>query len=84
MASSINGIGTTWYGKADPEDDGSYIVTEWIIFVYVPLIPLGSKRVRQIESGQFEVSKVPLHMPHLLKGYAVTLGLFVLFKYFLK
>ena len=32
MAFSINGVGTTWYGHALEEPDGSYVVTEWIIF----------------------------------------------------
>jgi len=90
MAASINGVGTTFYGRADEDDDGSYVVTEWIILVYVPLIPLGSRRVWPVEdrqpwwnpnlAKQFQAVRVPLHMPHVFKGYAVTLGLMLFFK----
>ena len=31
-AGSLNGIGTTLYGKRDVEPDGSYIATKWFIF----------------------------------------------------
>jgi len=91
VAFSINGIGTTFYGSADPHDDGSYVVTKWVIFVYIPLAPLGSMRVWPISQDdtpwykrdmgeKFHFEKVPLHMPHLLKGWGVTLGLFILLK----
>jgi len=46
MPRALNGTGTMWYGKALPRDDGSYVVTEWITLLGVPLFPLGSKRVR--------------------------------------
>jgi hypothetical protein len=40
MPFTFNGCGTRYYGKQDKADDGSYVTTEWITFVYVPLIPL--------------------------------------------
>jgi len=91
VAFSINGIGTTFYGSADPHEDGSYVVTKWVIFVYIPLAPLGSMRIWPISQddvpwykrdmgSKFHYEKVPLHMPHLLKGWGVTLGLFLLLK----
>ena len=88
MPHTVNGCGTTFYGSAEPHSDGSYVVTTWIVFVYIPLIPLGSKRVLPVSqdhlpwykrSGQlYRTTSVPLHMPHLWKGWGVTLGLFVL------
>jgi hypothetical protein len=45
MPYAFNGCGTRYYGKQDKADDGSYVTTEWITFVYVPLIPLRSFRV---------------------------------------
>jgi hypothetical protein len=94
MPRSINGTGTVWYGNALPEPDGSYVVTEWVTFLCVPLLPLGSKRViwdeqrhrqneakswwsRQRNVDYYRTVKVPLHVPHLLKGYAVTAGIFL-------
>ena len=88
MAFTVNGCGTTFYGSAQPHPDGSYIVTKWLVFVYVPLVPLGSMRVLPVSqdhlpwykrSGQqYRSIKVPLHMPHLWKGWGVTVGLFLL------
>jgi hypothetical protein len=46
MAASLNGFGTTLYGKRDFQIDGSYITTEWVIILFIPIIPLRSLRVR--------------------------------------
>lgn len=45
-AFTLNGIGTTFYGQRDFRKDGSYTTTEWLVFFYVPLIPIRSLRVR--------------------------------------
>ena len=45
MPRSVNGTGTMWYGNAAPGPDGSYVVTEWITVLWVPIIPLGSRRI---------------------------------------
>jgi len=45
MAYSINGIGTKFYGKRDFRSDSTYLTTEWITFLYIPLVPLRSLRV---------------------------------------
>jgi hypothetical protein len=90
MASSINGCGTKYHGKAEPKQDGSYIATLWIVFIFIPLIPLGSQRlwpVAQTERGffsrggmSFKAQKVSLHLPHVLMGYAITLAIAILLK----
>ena len=46
MAYTLNGIGTAFYGKRDFCADGTYITTEWITVLYIPLVPLRSMRVR--------------------------------------
>ena len=85
MPSSINGFGTMYYGKANPQPDGSVVRTEWITALYVPLVPLGSYRVwfqsrdakwysnRTVD--HYKVLRVPIHVPHLLKGWGITAGL---------
>ena len=51
MPYTYKGIGTKYYGKRDLEEDGSYLTTEWVVFVYLPLIPLRSYRVRPVGKG---------------------------------
>ena len=46
MAYSFNGFGTTFYGQRDFREDGSYITTEWVVIMMIPIIPLRSLRVR--------------------------------------
>jgi hypothetical protein len=43
--STFNGIGTHIYGKYDLHQDGSYIATEWVVFVFLPLVPIKSYRI---------------------------------------
>ena len=45
MPYSFYGFGTTLYGACDFQPNGSYITTEWITALYIPLIPLNSQRV---------------------------------------
>ncbi|PPT08370.1 hypothetical protein CKA32_005054 [Geitlerinema sp. FC II] len=46
MPFSINGIGTTYYGRRYFLPDDSYVTTEWVIFLYFPIVPLRSLRLR--------------------------------------
>jgi len=96
MPRSINGVGTHWYGHALPKADGSYVVTEWFTFLWIPLLPLGSKRILWDEQrhreqdakpwwnrevgvvSYYKALKVPLYMPHVIKGYVVTIGIALL------
>lgn len=89
MPQSINGTGTMYYGKALPDRDGSCVVTEWVTFFWLPLIPLGSRRVwfQHRESkwwsnrvtDHYKVVKVPIHTPHIWKGLFVTFGVVAFF-----
>jgi hypothetical protein len=49
---SHNGFGTTIYGKRDFLADGSFITTKWVIFFWIPIIPLSSMRVRLAKQAQ--------------------------------
>jgi hypothetical protein len=92
MAFTLNGVGTQYYGTRWLPD-GTYITTKWVVFVYVPIIPLGSVRVLEASqpygslaaSGQsLSVQKVPLDLGMVLRAYAWlvggTVGLVVLSK----
>jgi 4-amino-4-deoxy-L-arabinose transferase-like glycosyltransferase len=46
MAQTLNGIGTTFYGERDFRADGTHLTTEWLVFLYIPLIPIRSLRAR--------------------------------------
>lgn len=76
---SINGIGTTLYGKKDKRDDGSYVATQWFIFLYIPVIPLHSYRVKKISQSKHENAKyeilqeLPLSVTPALKFYIISM-----------
>lgn len=81
MPFTYNGCGTKYYGKRDQGPDGSYVTTEWVTLVYLPLIPLRSFRVCPTGKGtnailfnsqQFVAQKVPLNKRQVRNAYAVT------------
>lgn len=87
MATSINGIGTTFYGQAGFELDGSFITTKWFIVAYLPIIPMGSLRVRYAGSDngfftsgtKYEViMDYPLDIGQVLRTWAYVISFFVL------
>jgi hypothetical protein len=51
MPFTFNGCGTSYYGKRYPAEDGSYVTTSWVTGFWVPLLPLGSYRVRPAGKG---------------------------------
>lgn len=59
VSQSINGFGTGIYGKRDFYADGSFLTTKWIIFFWLPIIPLRSMRLLPLgprrASGSFGV-----------------------------
>ena len=48
LARSFHGFGTNLYGKRDFDRDGSFLTTKWVIFFWIPVIPLKSLRVKSI------------------------------------
>lgn len=53
MPGSFNGFGTTFYGERGHAPDGSYVTTEWIILLYLPIIPLRSLRIARNPQDDF-------------------------------
>jgi hypothetical protein len=45
MPYAINGFGTRLYGKRDFRADGSYLTTQFVSALWIPLIPFGSMRI---------------------------------------
>lgn len=95
---SINGIGTSLYGKRhltkkdlhsmgiDVEGGNPYIATKWFVFLFLPIIPLSSWIVFS-ETGsdigiyadkQYQMLPVNLNWNQVFKGWAITLGIFIL------
>ncbi|MCS7304748.1 MAG: hypothetical protein NZ602_06550 [Thermoguttaceae bacterium] len=80
MPYSINGIGTTFYGHRDDEPDGSYVTTEWLIFLFIPILPIRSFRVWPLGqrrflgdfSQQYLAREVPLCRPQVVNVYLTT------------
>ena len=58
LGRSVNGIGTRIYGKRDFQTDGSFVTTKWVTFLWFPLFPLSSMRVRPSSN-----TPVPDHLP---------------------
>lgn len=83
MAFNINGVGTTFYGRSDKQADGSYIATEWVVLVYLPIIPIRSFRMRPVSGGTYLVvyasqkyvaESVPLHWKQIRNMYLTMIG----------
>ncbi len=54
LGRSMNGIGTRVYGKREFRTDGSFVTTKWITFLWVPLLPLRSMRVKPLEAPEVD------------------------------
>jgi hypothetical protein len=81
---TFNGIGTILYGRRDEGTDGSYVTTEWVVLVWVPIFPLRSWRV--LPTGESTTAivynsvgyhriRVPLNAHQVRNGYAVTMAI---------
>ncbi len=76
--STINGIGTTFYGRARLE--AGYITTKWIVIFYIPIIPLSSYVVYGesndwwlfVSTTNYRLAKLPaIYRPHLRRFFQV-------------
>jgi hypothetical protein len=57
VARSFKGFGTAIYGMREFWSDGSFIATKWVVFLWIPLIPVRSMRLRKIgRAGAFSTS----------------------------
>ena len=94
MPATISGIGTKYYGDSDRTADGSYVTTEWLVFLYVPVVPVGSYRVLPtgkslnavvFSSKEYQAQRVPIHWRQVRETYVgvlratlIAIGVFVL------
>jgi len=85
MPYSINGIGTKYYGNRDKATDGSYVTTEFIAFIFVPIIPLRSFRVVASSPAQwkfmgtsqkFQAVRIAMNWRQVLNVYLVPVCIF--------
>ena len=82
MPRSTYGTGTMLRGRDAPQSSPreSYIATEWITILWIPILPLGSFRVYPLwETGigatRIEVQRVPMQWRQVMRGYAITLAI---------
>jgi hypothetical protein len=58
---TINGFGTTLYGRTDPNPlDGSHIATYYFVALFIPIFPIARYRVIPIDRGYRFLGKGPL------------------------
>ena len=79
---SINGIGTTLYGREE-QDDGSYFTTQWITFFWIPLLPIGSYHVLDWDSDSafrtnYEMREMPFNWKQIGKIYLILFSFILL------
>lgn len=85
---TVMGVGKTLYGKREVDADGSYVATKWFIYLFLPIIPLGSYRVWRGETTasvtllisasattQYRMVKVPLNKKQVITTYLVAYGI---------
>ena len=86
---TINGVGTTLYGKREVNTDGSFIATKWFVFFLLPIIPLGSYRVWQGKTEmtillfpgqetQYKMVPVPLNFRQIIYTSLAIYGVLIL------
>jgi hypothetical protein len=90
MPFTLNGCGTRYYGKREIGPDGSYVTTEWVTFIYLPIIPLRSKRVLPngdntnllvFHSQGFQTGKVPLSWIQIRNVCSIMIPIFAVILY---
>jgi hypothetical protein len=90
MPSTISGTGTAYFGRRELRADGSYVTTEFITLFYIPLVPLRSRRVREVGPGshagggfehrhsqQYIVRPMPMNWWQVLNVYLGLIGVLV-------
>ena len=91
MTGTFLGIGTREYGQRDVQPDGSFVTTKFLVIVFLPLWPLGTRKVRQkvrenmnvVNVSRYVVHRLPLCWPQVLRvmagGWAIFLGCMAFF-----
>lgn len=75
MPRTVNGVGTRFYGQCDWRRDASFQTTEWVVLMYVPVVPLKSLRVQQVGGNRYRVfEELPLSLSQVLRTYAFAVA----------
>jgi hypothetical protein len=75
VMSTINGIGTTIYGREEQGDDGAYVTTLFFVFFFVPIIPIGAYLVADAGGRSYRFyGKAPLGSVSYLWGLSLLLA----------
>jgi hypothetical protein len=87
---SIYGFGTEYFSQRELRPDGSYVTTEFLTALDIPLVPLGSQRVREVgpasfgpgsvgwtSQQQYGVRAVPTNWRQVLNVYLGAIGLLI-------
>src|SRR5207249_731772 len=77
---TFNGIGTKLYGKRNYDaNTQSYISTLYFTFIFFPVLPLGSYRVRNVGGNQYQfLGKVPLKWTAFIAPAIVCVAIAIL------
>jgi hypothetical protein len=72
--STVNGIGTFYYGDDDRRRDGSQVATLFAVLFFMPLVPLGTHRIKKsaIRGGSMNIQRIeslPLKWDQILLTY---------------
>ncbi len=52
MPSTINGIGTTFIGREDEREDGTYVTTEYVTIFWIPILAIKKYRVKEVSKDE--------------------------------
>lgn len=75
VMSTLNGIGTTIYGREEQGDDGAYVTTLFFVVFFVPVIPLGAYLVADAGGRSYRFfGKAPLGSFSYLWGMLLLLA----------
>jgi hypothetical protein len=55
MAFNFMGTGTSYVGRSSEPGDGTYVATDWIVLLWLPLLPLRSRRVTGVTKQRYMI-----------------------------
>src|SRR5262245_15740055 len=77
MPRTGNRIGTVHLGRVAQADDGSYVATLWVVFLFLPIFPLRSEGIlllSEFDNGAGHrnvrysiLNRVPRHWPQIFR-----------------
>jgi len=72
MPYTFQGFGTKYYGQRDYALDTSYVTTEWVVFFFIPVVPVESLRVMDLGRTSSRVIYPVLSSSSSFEVYDVT------------